>query len=53
MTDKKKENKDKTIYVRVSPLAEQWLDDKIKSGSFKNNSEVINYFLQQLMIQGR
>ncbi|EEN1095314.1 hypothetical protein C3N91_16235 [Salmonella enterica subsp. enterica serovar Aberdeen] len=49
----KKENKDKTIYVRVSPVAEKWLQEKIESGQFKNNSEVINHFLQQQIILGR
>lgn len=49
----KKENKDKTIYVRISPLAEKWLQEKIETGQFKNNSEVINHFLQELMIMGR
>ncbi|MEB0902073.1 MULTISPECIES: ribbon-helix-helix domain-containing protein [Citrobacter freundii complex] len=49
----KSDNKDKTIYVRISPTSEKWLQEKIESGKFKNNSEVVNHFLQQLVIMGR
>lgn len=49
----KKEIKDKTVYVRIPPVTEKWIQDKIDSGAYKNASEVINYFLTQQVILGR
>lgn len=45
-------NKNKTIYLRLTPTNERWLNDKISSGKYKNASEVINDYITKLAALG-
>ncbi|EOU9592099.1 type II toxin-antitoxin system ParD family antitoxin [Klebsiella aerogenes] len=48
-----KEVKDKTVYVRLTPDMDKWVQDKIQSGEYKNASQVINAVLRKEMILGQ